>query len=279
MRRLALLVAGGAVWLFLAAIPVFADGGPHVLTVNNGSAGITADSCAACHRAHTSTSPTGFLLTDPSPTITGYCRSCHGATGTGAATNVDQGVQYALAGDGTRLTSNTIGALRGGGFLQARIASSSAYRTRTSANATLDFRTKVPGAAAAPVTSAHMALTGSGLTATGMTWGYGPIALSNPGTAFSGGLQCTSCHNPHGNGNYRILNAIPTDGASINGPSTVPAPTAVPVYDAPLPGGGDTRNYTVIQTKGTMGTDSTFLLKVSQILANQATYPPTSGDY
>ena len=36
MRRLALLAVGGAVWLFLAAIPVFADGGPHVASINSG---------------------------------------------------------------------------------------------------------------------------------------------------------------------------------------------------------------------------------------------------
>ena len=40
MRRLALLLTGGAVWLFLAAIPVLADGGPHISTINSGTAGI-----------------------------------------------------------------------------------------------------------------------------------------------------------------------------------------------------------------------------------------------
>ena len=54
VRRLALLFAGGAVWLFLAAIPVLADGGPHVAAINSGvNGGLTADSCAGCHRAHT----------------------------------------------------------------------------------------------------------------------------------------------------------------------------------------------------------------------------------
>ena len=53
MRRVALLFAGGALWLFLAAIPVLADGGPHVASINSGAGGITADSCAGCHRAHT----------------------------------------------------------------------------------------------------------------------------------------------------------------------------------------------------------------------------------
>ncbi len=53
MRRLMLLIAAGSLWLFLAAVPVFADGGPHVASVNNGTAGVNADSCAGCHRAHT----------------------------------------------------------------------------------------------------------------------------------------------------------------------------------------------------------------------------------
>ena len=52
MRRLALLLAGGALWLILAASAAFADGGPHQLAVNNGTAGLSGD-CAACHRAHT----------------------------------------------------------------------------------------------------------------------------------------------------------------------------------------------------------------------------------
>ncbi|HEX5591094.1 MAG TPA: hypothetical protein VFX65_12460, partial [Candidatus Limnocylindrales bacterium] len=57
MRRLALVLACGAVWLLLAAIPALADGGPHVMTQNNGSLGINADGCAGCHRAHTATGP------------------------------------------------------------------------------------------------------------------------------------------------------------------------------------------------------------------------------
>ncbi|HEX5148105.1 MAG TPA: hypothetical protein VFW02_03410, partial [Candidatus Limnocylindrales bacterium] len=151
--------------------------------------------------------------------------------------------------------------------LEARIGSSDAYREVSSTGSV--SKAKVPVGDPAPVTSAHLALPGSGLTATGTTWGYGPPALSDPGMAFADGLTCASCHNPHGNGNYRILNAIPTDGASV-----VP-PTAVAVYDPPLPAPGDTRNYTVIQVRGTMGNDSSFLLYASQL----GPYNPTSGDY
>ena len=53
MRRLMLLIAAASLWLFLAAVPALADGGPHVASVNSGVSSLTADSCAGCHRAHT----------------------------------------------------------------------------------------------------------------------------------------------------------------------------------------------------------------------------------
>ena len=81
MRRLALLVAGGALWLLAAAVPVLADGGPHISTINNGSGGLTADTCAGCHRAHTAQG--AMLLKEEG---TALCTSCHGSAGTGATT-------------------------------------------------------------------------------------------------------------------------------------------------------------------------------------------------
>lgn len=264
--RLVCVVIVGVLWLIAAAVPVLADGGPHVVTVNNGSTGITADSCAGCHRAHTSQSLTGYLLTTPG-TVTDFCLSCHGSSGTGATTDVENGVQYSVSS--ASRSSVVLGALRSGGFLQARIGSATAYRVRSSVVGTLDFNTKVPVGDPAPVTSAHLALSGSGVTPKGTTWGFGQIALSDPGTKYSGGLGCTSCHNPHGNGNYRILKSIPTDGGA------VVAPTPVPVFDPPLPPLGDTRNYTVIQIKGTQGNNSSFLLYASQL----ASYSASAGDY
>lgn len=209
VKRLALLFASGAVWLLLAAVPVFADGGPHVLTVNNGQAGITADSCAGCHRAHTSKSPTGMLLTDPSATITGYCRSCHGATGAGAATDVDTGVQYADAGSRVVSTGPVIGALRSGGFTSARIGTSDGFRYMAEPGAETKNAFIPVLAASEPVTSAHLALSGTGLTATNIVWGNGGINSSVYGPTLGTSMECTSCHNPHGNGNYRILDTLP----------------------------------------------------------------------
>jgi predicted CXXCH cytochrome family protein len=269
---------GGALWLLLAAIPVLADGGPHVMSYNNGSTGIKADGCASCHRIHTSQSPTGFLLTSNDLTVTAFCRSCHGAAGTGASTDVDTGVQYALAGI-ARDTGTTIGALRGGGFIDARIASDSAYRLVSNTGSVSN--SKVPVAAnPQPVTSAHLALGaiadgGNGLTAKNVVWGNGALGTPGAGPTLASEMECTACHNPHGNGNYRILNGIPNAGAA----QTLAA-TAVNVTDATFDP-ARTRNYTVIQVPGTPGVESTYLLYADQVLAARAagTFNGIAGDY
>jgi predicted CXXCH cytochrome family protein len=271
VRRLAILVIGGAIWLILAAIPVLADGGPHVMSYNNGSSGIRADGCASCHRLHTSKSPTGYLLTSTDATVTDFCRSCHGATGTGASTDVDTGVQYALSGI-ARDTGTTVGALRGGGFIDARIGSDSAYRLVTNTGSVSN--SKVPVAASAqPVTSAHLAIGGvggNGLTAKNVVWGNGALGTAGAGPTLAAEMECTACHNPHGNGNYRILNGIPNAGAA----QTLAA-TAVNVTDATFDP-ARTRNYTVIQVAGTPGVESSYLLYADQVLGS---YDPLSGDY
>jgi predicted CXXCH cytochrome family protein len=249
------------------------------MTTNNGSVGgITADGCATCHRIHTSKSPTGYLLVSSEATITDYCRSCHGATGTGAATDVDTGVQYNMSGI-ARDKSTVIGALRSGGFISAYIGSDAAYRLVTvgSNSAT---NPKVPvAAAAAPVTSAHIAIAGvggNGLTAKNIVWGSGALGagdgLTGAGGDLAKAMECTACHNPHGNGNYRILNGIPDPkGGTL-------ATTAVNVTDATFDP-ARTRNYTVIQKAGTPGDESTYLLYADQVLFARNNAPVGSGDY
>ena len=262
MRRWTLLLAGAALWLFLAAVPALADGGPHVAAANSGVSTLTADSCAGCHRAHTAQG--ALLLVAPEEEI---CLTCHGAASTGATTDVMTGVQYAVGTNGLRGTTQ-LGALRNGGFDQARIGSGNVYRITTTSAA---IRTKVPVIATPQdVTSAHIALDGAALSLPGIAWGNGPIsATPNAGPAMS--LSCGSCHNPHGNGQYRILNPIPGDGS---GPMVEDA-TANIVTDAALPPTGDTRNYTVIQRP--VASTGGPLLLASQVTA--AGYPPTSGDY
>jgi predicted CXXCH cytochrome family protein len=275
MRRLALLAVGGALWLFAAAIPALADGGPHIAALNNGSGGLTSDTCAGCHRAHTAQG--AFLLKEEG---TALCTSCHGSAGTGATTNVADGVQYQLAAaGGPTLRGSVLGALRNGGFENARIGSDAAVAVSYLSGTSVRREAIVPVAAAGvAVTSKHMSLTDETAST---VWGNGPIsATPNAGTAFT--LECTSCHNPHGNGNFRILNPMPSDGAT--GP-LVEAAVGVAVTDAALPPAGDARNYTVIQTKtGATGGTSTApnigtYVNTSLLASQVVSYGATAGDY
>ena len=171
----------------LAAVPVMADGGPHVASINSGATTLTADSCAGCHRAHTALGEMLLKTIDESS----LCLTCHGSAATGSTSNVIDGVQA-----GTAL------ALKGGGFV----------------NALMD--TAWTGAAVSrPATSAHLF---DGTTQATM-WGAGAIG-SGPGTT-PVTLGCTSCHNPHGNGQYRILRPIPVSAPSTATAITVPDET------------------------------------------------------
>jgi predicted CXXCH cytochrome family protein len=199
MKRLAFLAACTTLWfMFGAAAPASADNGPHVM-----GAGATADGCAGCHRVHTAKA--GKILKQSQP---GLCYTCHGTSGTGATTDVQGGTGYAAANRTTKA-----GALRGGGFQFALINSAAPTgQVATYSNAAGVVPVK---ALTAPVatTSAH-SVDGTNQ----MAWGNGAIS----GTANYGkstvALTCGSCHDPHGNGNYRVLKAIPTDsgGTSTN---------------------------------------------------------------
>ena len=264
MRRWTLLLAGAALWLFLAAIPALADGGPHVAAINNGSSGLTADSCAGCHRAHTAQAE--FQLVSDQEAL---CLTCHGTGGKGASTNVEDGVQYASLNNGAwgGDSGPIIGALRGGGFVNARIDSAHAWRSASG-------NRKVPAlATGAKTTSAHLKLADATFaTQPGIAWGNGPDVST--GTGFPGpkvSLACGTCHNPHGNGMYRILNPIPDP----NGLAT-PLAAAVNVPDGPTPAaslGGETRNYTVIQTDAAGSTPLYLASDVAKV--NNA----SAGDY
>lgn len=207
MRRLMLLIAAGSLWLFLAAVPVFADGGPHVKSENNGVSSLTADSCAGCHRVHTAE---GAMLLN-APTEEELCLTCHGDAGTGATTDVESGVQYAIGLDGLRDDTAVLGALRAGGFESTRIGDPFRYTVGTSRLGKVQV-----AATGSPVTSAHIDMTGS-LGQPGRAWGNGANGLG-PGNVAE--VTCASCHNPHGNGQYRILNPIPS-GTGINAAWTV----------------------------------------------------------
>jgi predicted CXXCH cytochrome family protein len=263
------LLAGAALWLFLAAIPALADGGPHVAAINDGTAGITADSCAGCHRAHTAQG-VGLLVDGDEEAL---CLTCHGTDGKGASTNVEDGVQYSSLNNGTYggNTGPVLGALRSGGFVNARIASGSAYRLAYTSGTAVRQNTKVPVTSVGwPVGGAHLKLPGAaGVSLTGVAWGNGAIsATANPGTS-PVAVECATCHNPHGNNKYRILNPVP-NAANL----AAPAAPAANVTDGVLPAGNAARNYTVIQVNSA---GTTRLQTAAEVQATGL--PNTAGDY
>jgi predicted CXXCH cytochrome family protein len=147
-----------------------ADGGPH------GGYTATTDGCAGCHRAHTADGP-NLLIDDGTYAL---CVSCHGSTGSGANTNVDDGYYLSsrddASGDRNEGGANTPdnAPLLGGGFVNYRGAS---------------------------VTSTHDPA-GSETAAWGNGVARGVLA------DLAEGLTCASCHDPHGSPNYRIINEV-----------------------------------------------------------------------
>ncbi len=153
-------------WMLFQGTPVWANGGPH------GDYTATTDKCAACHRTHTAQGPK--LITAAS--VHELCLSCHGAAGTGAYTDVENGVytntnnaNQSRTGDVTSTPFNA--PLRAGGFVS--------YLGN-------------------PVTSTHEYQGGSF-----QAWGGGGTRGQLGGTSIV--MTCTTCHDPHGSSNYRIL--------------------------------------------------------------------------
>ncbi len=198
MRRSALFFLGCALSLFIGVAPAAADNGPHVK-----GAGLVADTCAACHRAHTAQAP--YLLKSAQETL---CLTCHGSSGTGANNDVEDGVGYS----GTERGGGPAGALRGGGFKYALI---------DSGNPTGEKESRVIGVRGSPAatTSSH-SVNSSARTA----WGNGEFNAS-PDYGKPISLACGSCHDPHGNGNYRILKPIPDESGAKSGVTIADIPS------------------------------------------------------
>ena len=204
VKKLLLLGAGSALMFTMGGVgPAAADNGPHVSTaVGAGQTALISNAgggrCASCHRAHTAKAE--FLLKAAQPAL---CYTCH--SGAGASTNVKDGVN-----------AYTNAALRGGGFQNAKIDGAGANKTMGT----------VPGAHGLPIASEGVpALPGASVAVTskhqidgntpGTIWGNGAISATvNPGKA-GVTLECGSCHDPHGNGNYRILKPIPVDAGTL----------------------------------------------------------------
>jgi predicted CXXCH cytochrome family protein len=199
--------------------PAQADAGPHVSTAATAAGDyqltdVGAGRCAGCHRTHTAKA--SMLLKAAQPAL---CYTCH-AAGMGAATDVQNGVdQY------------TNRALRGGGFNTAKINSAGASK-HMEPPTTVGGRwgttlQNVPVLGAPTATTSRHEI--DGVTA-GTMWGNGAVSAAvNTGKA-GVLLECGSCHDPHGNGNYRILKPVPVDADNgiVLTPAVIANPTAVP---------------------------------------------------
>lgn len=176
------------VWI-LALVVGLAVWSSGTVWANGGPHGGYTATTDACAGCHRAHTAQGPRLLTQSSTYN-LCMSCHGSTATGADTNVADGVYTNRAGGGEGTVGNP---LLGGGF------------------------TNYNGA---PVTSTHDVM-GTVLAA----WGNG---VDRGQTAnLAEGLDCASCHDPHGSPNYRIFHT------TINGKTV-----SVPDYDSA------TKNYT-----------------------------------
>lgn len=170
----------------------------------HGNYAADTDACAGCHRAHTAQSPIAWtdawsepggnaLLLTRSTTMEQFCYTCHGPNAPGAATDVDQGELDA----GPIMRAEVVAGeglnLNGGGF--------TSFQGRS-------------------VTSKHSANGATG----GIAWGAGS---AGPGRMMT--LDCSSCHDPHGTSNYRLLKDRVNGydvGGYLGGPADVdPTPT------------------------------------------------------
>lgn len=207
MKKLILATVLTLALVLVMAYAVMADNGPH------GSFTATTDACANCHRAHSAqVGSNELLITRDAETL---CVSCH--NGTGASTDVENGIYHTGVSplpNGAEGVANA--SLFGGGFANALMAT--AWSGAATANPAFD-------AVSRPSTSTHS------LGVQGIVYGSGGINAVQATMA----LECTSCHNPHGNSGYQMVadGATATWSVFLNPPvppATVGTPVIVPTY-------------------------------------------------
>ncbi|MEW5941324.1 MAG: cytochrome c3 family protein [Chloroflexota bacterium] len=223
MKKFLFAMALGALLVLALATTVTADNGPH------GGFNGSTDACASCHRAHSAVSSDGFLLV--AGDIYSLCTSCH--DGTGAYTNVvdgyyDDGTCGRVAPDDPGKAAwpggqgDACGSLFAGGFVNARMltdygnAGNEGGLANDTTNAAADqnasatswarwnaYDTLSTAPASRAVTSNHDVST---VGRSGTVWGSGNFNPAGTGPTWGAGtftgateLECTSCHDPHGN--------------------------------------------------------------------------------
>jgi hypothetical protein len=204
VKRISFVLLAAFVLVLAASGTAYANFGPH------GGYSQDTDGCAGCHRAHTSFSDLGWtdlqgeerasaLLISNASQMTDFCYACHGNSAPGASTNVQYGIYDSGPTGSTTHTANFYASnskygatLNGGGF------------------------ERLGADASETVMSAHdMQGTGSKV-GSATVWGYIPPTTGASSQAVLGAFKCTSCHDPHGSSNYRLLKDI-VNGAVVGG--------------------------------------------------------------
>jgi hypothetical protein len=212
LKRFLIVSILALVLVMAMAGSAFASFGPH------GSYTTDTDACAGCHRAHTAfssiarinyatgdASGTGSaLLVSSATNMDDFCYACHGAGGPGASTNVELGVFDAGPSADSGSVVNTAAGLL--------------YQTASAFGANLNGGGFAGlGGVAGGITSNHT------LDSPGIIWGYGNAATDSK--ALLSDFNCTSCHDPHGSSNYRLLNDKLLGKNTVGGYTTDTNPT------------------------------------------------------
>ena len=215
MKKFLFLGIGSALMFTMGGVgPAQADNGPHSIPIQGlGATGVVianvgANQCAKCHRAHTAQAE--YLLKQAQPAL---CYTCHGSGAPGSFTDVVNG------------NDGGTGALRGGGFANAQIGSGAATKDMSTTAASYgipSINQNIPALQTGSVSNSKHNIGGTA-TDSGTAWGNGVSGLGKSLT-----LQCGSCHDPHGNGNYRILRPMPVSSQWEVTPAVIANPTAVP---------------------------------------------------
>lgn len=175
MKKILIVLAVVLVSALTLTTMASANGGPH------GGFTPTTDACAGCHRTHTANGPKLLILNS----TYALCTTCHGSTGSGADSNVIDGIW--LEGrnptDTTGDANTAINApLLGGGFnFYKGVATTSNHAVQET---------------------------------TAAAWGNG-VNRGLTANLAGGNMNCAACHDPHGSPNYRIINAF-VNGVAVN---------------------------------------------------------------
>ncbi len=194
MRKTIIFLIVATTFVLMFSGIAIANNGPHLggsanLAVSGGFAQDT-DACAGCHRAHTGVQ---LKLLSSGTSVYSFCTACHNTTG--ANTNVLSGVfdgtsNYTYEGHNSETDGQAAKGLNAGGFTNA-----------------LPYDGLRSRGGATDVTSSAHSVDGSNQTA----WGGGLTGAASPLGGTTVAMECTSCHDPHGNKNsggterYRIL--------------------------------------------------------------------------